>query len=158
MLVPYLYNGADLAFDYLSFFDETPINNCAILGCNVGDSCGDATTISETNIDQASSTTTPYTMTYSQSFKNGYGPHSVCIQCKVTNDLIDTYTFTIEQLPLDCNSVLVANAQTAITHPYVDGGVGKPLIFSEFFTLNPIDGCVLTCNYGDTCGAAEALT
>ena len=48
--VPYVYNGADLTFDYLSFFDETTINNCAILGCNVGDSCGDATTISETNI------------------------------------------------------------------------------------------------------------
>ena len=54
--------------------------------------------------------------------------------------------------------MLVANAQTAITHPYVEGGAGYPLILSEFFTLNQIDGCVLTCNYGDTCGAAVALT
>ena len=79
--VPYLYNGPDLSFDYLSFFDETPIASCAILGCNVGDTCGDATTISElnNNIVQASSTVSPYEMTYLQSFKDGYGPHSLCV-------------------------------------------------------------------------------
>ena len=65
VLVPYLHAGADLSFDYLSFFDETPITNCAVFECNVGDTCGDATTISEPNIVQASSTVSPFTMTYS---------------------------------------------------------------------------------------------
>jgi len=68
------------------------------------------------------------------------------------------FTFTIEQLPLDCNPVLVANAQTVITHPYVTLGTGKALVLSEFFTLSQIDGCILTCNYGATCGAATDLT
>jgi hypothetical protein len=54
--------------------------------------------------------------------------------------------------------VLVENAQTAITHSYVEGGTGKALVLSEFFTLTQIDGCILTCNYGDTCGPATALT
>ena len=97
-------------------------------------------------------------MSYKQSFKDGFGPHSVCVQCKVTNDLVETYTFSIEQLPLDCNSVLVASTSTSVTHPYVEGGTGYPLVLSEFFTLTPTDGCTLTCNYGDTCGAATALT
>ena len=54
--------------------------------------------------------------------------------------------------------MLTANAQTAIIHPYVEGGAGKALILNEFFTLTQIDGCMLVCNYGDTCGPAVALT
>ena len=109
--VPYLHLGADLTLNYLDFYDESPITNCEILGCNFGDTCGDATTISEPNILQVTSTN-PKSLSYSQSFigVTGYGPHLVCVHCKVTNDFIDQYTFTIEQLPLDCNNVLVANA------------------------------------------------
>ena len=88
----------------------------------------------------------------------GYGPQSVCVECKVTNDYIDQYTFTIEQLPLDCNLVLVENTKTAITHPYVEGGNGFAIVLAEFFTLTEIDGCTLTCNFGDTCGSATTLT
>ena len=156
VFVPYLYGGTELTFDYLSFFDETPITNCAVLSCNFGDTCGDATAISEPNINQVA--TTPQSLSYKQNVLIGYGPHSVCVQCKVTNDFIDQYTFSIEQLPLDCNNVLVANAQTFITHPYVEGGSGFNIVLTEFFTLTPIDGCTLVCNYGDTCGAAVALT
>ena len=32
------------------------------------------------------------------------------------------------------------------------------LPLSEFFTITAIDGCTLTCNYGDTCGALTTLT
>ena len=62
--VPYVHLGADLVFDYLSFFDETPIINCSVESCNLGDTCGDATIVSEPNIVQASAITSPFTLSY----------------------------------------------------------------------------------------------
>jgi hypothetical protein len=97
-------------------------------------------------------------MTYKQSILNGYGPQNVCAYCWITNGFSIEYTFSIEQLPLDCNPVLVANAQAAIIYPYVEGGTGKALLLSEFFALTQIDGCTLTCNFGATCGQATDLT
>ena len=42
-----------------------------------------------------------------------------------------------------------------MTFPYDFGNTGKTLVLSEFFTYTAIDGCTLTCNYGDTCGADQ---
>ena len=111
-----------MTFNYLDFFTETPISGCSVLECDFGDSCG-TTAISQTSIGPASATT-PFTLTYKQDVQTGYGPHSVCVQCTATNNELDSFTFSNEQLPLDCIPPLVANAQTAIIYPYVEGSTG----------------------------------
>ena len=65
------------------------------------------TTITEPNIIFDNTVGTPYTLTYEKAFKNGYGPHTLCIECKATNNYIDQKKFTIEQKNLDCDPSLV---------------------------------------------------
>ena len=60
----YVFGGTGTK-TYLDFFTETPITNCADLGCNYGDSCGDLTTISGTNVySTAPPIASPYTLDY----------------------------------------------------------------------------------------------
>ena len=40
----------------------------------------------------------------------------------------------------------------------MNNGLGQAIVLSEFFTLSALDGCTMTCNYGDTCGADTTLT
>ena len=47
--ISYLYSGAALTKDYNYFFKTSAITDCAVLGCNIGDTCG-SSTISELSI------------------------------------------------------------------------------------------------------------
>ena len=68
----------------------------------------------------------PYTVTYNHDFKDGYGPHNICIQCTTTNNAIDTFKFSIEQLPLNCDPILapLTTQPTLFEFDYVSLGVG----------------------------------
>ena len=94
--------------------------------------------------------------------KDGYGEHEICFKCRVTNDETDEFKIKIKQQPLVCDSILLAATLPTLTkviqHPYVNLGTGKVMNLSEFFTYSQIDGCDLTCNYGDSCGAAPTTT
>ena len=50
------------------------------------------------------------------------------------------------------------DAPTAITIPYVDGGVDLSNNYLDFFDETPSAGCSFTCNYGNTCGPATSLS
>lgn len=133
--VNYVDGGADLTLLHTDIFVvENPAQNgCAYStvvtpSCNWGDTCGDATTITDTTNFSVTSTTDPYTLSYSQSNKDGYAATSICLQCTSTNSefasFVDTFTFTIEQLALVCDTLLVPNAQNSYSYDYVNGGAG----------------------------------
>ena len=65
--IPYLDGGPVLTKSYTDFFATTPITNCAVLGCNYGDSCGDTTSITVPNVvftGDINTSTNPYTLSY----------------------------------------------------------------------------------------------
>ena len=100
LVIPYVYNGADLTTDYNYFFKTTPITDCAVLDCfyygdGTSDCSGTTQYASTTNIQPDNSGTSPFVLTYQQSFMNGYGPGLICIKCRATNDYFDTYSFSI---------------------------------------------------------------
>ena len=98
-------------------------------------------------------------MTYNQDFKDGYGPHDICIQCKVTNDAAGTFQFSIEQTPLNCDAILSAKAgaPASFTFDYVSAGAGHTYDFTLFYDYNQIEGCILDCNFGTSCGSGAGI-
>ena len=101
--IPYSYgagSAATMKLNTIDFFKEDPITNCAILNCNYGDTCDEASSILEPDSNIVFSVqdvpTSTFTLEYKQDFKNGYGPHDLCLRCRVTNDELDDFTFSIQ--------------------------------------------------------------
>ena len=114
--IPYAFGGTDISIKMSDIFSETPITNCAVLNCHFGDvktdgTCDETMTITEPNIVFAT-TASPYTLTYKQDFKNGYGAHEICLRCRVTNDGFDDFKFSIKQQPLNCDLILTPKFTT----------------------------------------------
>ena len=61
---------------------------------------------------------------------------------------------------LDCSNLLVVrgDAPTAITISYLDLGADLSKDYLDFFTETPITDCSFSCYYGNSCGAATALS
>ena len=71
--IPYLDGGSDLTKIHTDFFTVTATTECSVVSCNYGDTCGESTTISVIGSELSKTSVAPYTLTYKQNVKNGYG-------------------------------------------------------------------------------------
>ena len=115
IVVPYVKNGPDLQKNYLDFFDLNPITGCSLTTCTYRDTCGSATLSGGTNVVEVDPTASPYTLSYKQSIKEGYGPINLCLRCESTNSVETFYhdhpILAITQGDLNCDLSLVAITQ-----------------------------------------------
>ena len=150
---PYASGGTGVTYPFTTFFTFTPISGC-ILNCNYGDICGPATTLSGTDV-LVTNAAYPWEITASNTIIAGYSK-TLCLKC-TSNNAVAAFenTFTIQQALLDCSALLYPKAQITISIPYLDRGAELSKNYLDFFDETQISGCsVLTCNYGDFCGAS----
>ena len=107
---PYVFKGPNLNLDHTYFFKNTLVTDCQLLDCFYHNDCSTLPSLftPDTMIQPDNSgTSSPFILTYQQDFKDGFGPISLCIECRSTNDYLDTFTFSIQQTALNCDPSLV---------------------------------------------------
>ena len=65
-------------------------------------------------------------------------------------------------MALDCSLVLlpILNPPLPIIIPYESisvGGLGKVFQIADFYTYTPLNGCIVSCNFGETAGESTAM-
>ena len=82
---------------------------------------------------------TSYAITLKRNIQDGYGPITVCVQCKSTHQTSNYNNWAIEQY-MDCSTALTAVPGSSITIDSINNPTALVLIYSTSPTLTYMSG------------------